>query len=128
MCRRTLILKLLHIAILPHRSFAQPELVCYGGHRPVLHGELVNLLVYYRGLQHATDNQHIEWMPLDLASLASVRAFARELAERELPPWAMGTIIRSPGCGEALIRIAQGPQRHWVDFSGTRLMQLRMTQ
>jgi hypothetical protein len=62
-----------------------------------------------RGLQHATDNQHIEWMPLDLASLASVRAFAREFAERDLPPWAMGTIIRCPGCGEALIRIAHGP-------------------
>jgi hypothetical protein len=37
---------------------------------------------------------------------------------------AMGTIIRCPGCGEALIRVAYGPQRLWVDFSGTRLMQL----
>ena len=38
---------------------------------------------------------------------------------------AMGTIIRCPGCGEALIRLAHGPQRSWVDFSGTRLMQIR---
>jgi Zn finger protein HypA/HybF involved in hydrogenase expression len=37
---------------------------------------------------------------------------------------AMGTIIRCPGCGEALIRIAQGLQRYWVDFSDTRLLQL----
>jgi hypothetical protein len=38
---------------------------------------------------------------------------------------AMGTIIRCPGCGEALIRVANGPQRYSVDFSGTRLLQLR---
>jgi hypothetical protein len=37
---------------------------------------------------------------------------------------AMGTIIRCPGCGEALMRIAHGPRRFWIDFSGTRLMQL----
>jgi len=37
----------------------------------------------------------------------------------------MGTIIRCRGCGEALMRIAQGPQRYWIDFSGTRLLQLR---
>jgi hypothetical protein len=37
---------------------------------------------------------------------------------------AMGTIIRCPGCDEVLMRIAHGPQRLWVDFSGTRLMQL----
>jgi hypothetical protein len=41
---------------------------------------------------------------------------------------AMGTIVRCPGCGEALIRIAHGPQRYWVDFSGTRLLQLRTTE
>lgn len=38
---------------------------------------------------------------------------------------AMGTIVRCHGCGEALIRIAHGPQRYWIDFSGTRLLQLR---
>lgn len=37
-------------------------------------------------LQHETGNQHIEWMFLDLASLASVRAFAKEVAGRSLPP------------------------------------------
>jgi hypothetical protein len=36
----------------------------------------------------------------------------------------MGTIIRCPGCGEALMRIAHGPQRYWIDFSGTRLLQI----
>jgi hypothetical protein len=41
---------------------------------------------------------------------------------------AMGTIIRCPGCGEALMRIAHGPQRYWVDFSGTRLLQLAATE
>ena len=41
---------------------------------------------------------------------------------------AMGMIIRCPGCGEALIRIAHGPQRLWIDFSGTRLMQLAATE
>jgi hypothetical protein len=38
---------------------------------------------------------------------------------------AMGTIIRCRGCGEAMMRIAHGPQRYWIDFSGTRLLQLR---
>jgi hypothetical protein len=38
---------------------------------------------------------------------------------------AMGTIIRCRGCGEALMRIAHGPQRYWIDFSGTRLLELR---
>ena len=37
-------------------------------------------------LQQQTGNQHIEWMPLDLASLASVRAFAKDFAVRDLPP------------------------------------------
>ena len=38
---------------------------------------------------------------------------------------AMGTIIRCRGCGEALIRISNGPRRYWIDFSGIRLLQLR---
>jgi NAD(P)-dependent dehydrogenase (short-subunit alcohol dehydrogenase family) len=37
-------------------------------------------------LKNKTGNQQIEWMPLDLASLASIRAFAREVAVRDLPP------------------------------------------
>ena len=41
---------------------------------------------------------------------------------------AMGTIVRCPGCGEALICIAHGPQRYWLDFSGTRLLQLRKAE
>ena len=41
---------------------------------------------------------------------------------------AMGTIIRCPGCGEALIRVAHGPQRYWVDFGGVRLLQLRTNE
>ena len=49
---------------------------------------------------------------------------ARPLGTAMVYATAMGTIVRCPGCGEALIRIAHGPQRLWVDFSGTRLMQL----
>src|SRR6266851_4224273 len=37
-------------------------------------------------LQHETGNQHIEQMPLDLASMDSVRSFARDFAARKLPP------------------------------------------
>ena len=41
---------------------------------------------------------------------------------------AMGTIVRCRGCGEALIRVAHGPQRYWLDLSGTRLLQLQNAQ
>jgi hypothetical protein len=41
---------------------------------------------------------------------------------------AMGTIVRCPGCGAALIRVAHGPQRYWIDFSGTRMLQLLVTE
>ena len=37
-------------------------------------------------LQHETGNQHIERIPLDLASLASVRSFTQDFTARELPP------------------------------------------
>jgi NAD(P)-dependent dehydrogenase (short-subunit alcohol dehydrogenase family) len=37
-------------------------------------------------LKRETGNQQIEWMPLDLASLASIRAFASAFAARSLPP------------------------------------------
>jgi len=40
----------------------------------------------------------------------------------------MGTIIRCPGCDTALIRIAQGPQRLWVDLSGARLLLLHTNE
>jgi hypothetical protein len=35
---------------------------------------------------------------------------------------------RCPGCGEPLIRVAHGPGRYCVDFSGMRLLQLRATE
>jgi hypothetical protein len=41
---------------------------------------------------------------------------------------AMGTIVRCRGCGEALMRVAHGPRRYWVDFSGTRLLHLAATE
>ncbi len=50
------------------------------------------------------------------------------LAETDVYATAMGTIIRCPGCGDALIRVAHGPQRYWVDFSGMRLLQLAATE
>lgn len=37
-------------------------------------------------LRRETGNQHVEWMLLDLASLDSIRSFARDFAGRELPP------------------------------------------
>ncbi|HET8853020.1 MAG TPA: SDR family NAD(P)-dependent oxidoreductase [Ktedonobacteraceae bacterium] len=49
--------------------------------------QAVNTLQHETGLPvPQTGFQHIEWMSLDLASLASVRAFAREVAVRDLPP------------------------------------------
>lgn len=50
------------------------------------------------------------------------------MAEAVVYATAMGTIIRCPGCGDALIRIAHGPQRYWIDCSGTRLMQLHIAE
>jgi Zn finger protein HypA/HybF involved in hydrogenase expression len=41
---------------------------------------------------------------------------------------AMGTILRCPGCGEALIRIAHGPGRLWMDISGVQLLELRVPE
>jgi NAD(P)-dependent dehydrogenase (short-subunit alcohol dehydrogenase family) len=37
-------------------------------------------------LKRETGNQHIAWMPLDLASLASVRSLAKDMAGQEQPP------------------------------------------
>src|SRR6266571_1020603 len=49
--------------------------------------QAVNTLKQQTGLPvPQTGLQHIEWMPLDLASLASVRAFAKEVAAHDLPP------------------------------------------
>src|SRR5258708_19730525 len=48
--------------------------------------QAVTTLQHETGLPvRQTGFQHIEWMPLDLASLASVRVFAREVAPRDLP-------------------------------------------
>jgi ribosomal protein S27E len=47
------------------------------------------------------------------------------LAETAVYATAMGTIIRCPACGDALLRVAHGPRRFWVDFCGIRLMQVQ---
>ena len=49
--------------------------------------QVVNTLKHETGLPvPQTGFQQIEWMPLDLASLDSVRSFARDFAARDLPP------------------------------------------
>jgi ribosomal protein S27E len=45
------------------------------------------------------------------------------LAEAVVYASAMGTIVRCRGCGSAMIRIAHIPQRFWIDFAGTRMLQ-----
>ncbi len=46
-------------------------------------------------LKRETGHQSIEYLPLDLASLASVRAFVRDFATRSLPP--LHTVICNAG-------------------------------
>lgn len=43
---------------------------------------------------------------------------------------AMGTILRCPGCGEALIRITHGSGHLylWMDISGVQLLELRVPE
>lgn len=41
---------------------------------------------------------------------------------------AMGLIARCGSCGEPLLRVAPGPQSVLVDFSGTRLLRLPLTE
>jgi hypothetical protein len=38
---------------------------------------------------------------------------------------AMGTVIRCPGCGAAMIRVVEAPNRLWLDLSGARLLEIR---
>jgi len=52
-------------------------------------------------LKQQTGNQRIEWLSLDLASLTSVRALAREFARRSLPP--LHAVVCNAG-----LRVASG--------------------
>jgi ribosomal protein S27E len=36
----------------------------------------------------------------------------------------MGTVIRCPSCGTALIRMAQVKGRYWLDMRGVRVLQI----
>lgn len=39
----------------------------------------------------------------------------------------MGTIVRCPTCDNALIRIAQGRGRYWLDLRGVKYLQIEET-
>lgn len=41
------------------------------------------------------------------------------VAETPVYASAMGTVVRCPGCGDVLLRVAQSPDRVWFDFGGT---------
>jgi hypothetical protein len=36
----------------------------------------------------------------------------------------LGTVIRCPGCDNALIRLAHDRGRHWIDLRGVRYLQI----
>ncbi|MFN8474910.1 MAG: DUF6510 family protein [Anaerolineae bacterium] len=40
---------------------------------------------------------------------------------------AMGMVVRCPSCEHVMIRMANIPDRAWVDFQGVRLIQLSAT-
>jgi hypothetical protein len=37
---------------------------------------------------------------------------------------AMGTVLRCPGCDNALIRIGRGRERYWLDLRGVRCLEI----
>ena len=37
---------------------------------------------------------------------------------------APGVVLRCPGCQQVLMRIVQGRGRYWIDFRGTRTLEL----
>ncbi len=39
----------------------------------------------------------------------------------------MGTIVRCTACDNALIRIAHGPRRYWLDLRGVKYLQIEET-
>ncbi|MDQ3911539.1 MAG: DUF6510 family protein [Actinomycetota bacterium] len=39
----------------------------------------------------------------------------------------MGTILRCPSCEHALVRVARGPERYWVDLKGVEYLQIEET-
>jgi hypothetical protein len=36
----------------------------------------------------------------------------------------MGTIVRCPTCDAALLRLARGPGRYWLDLRGVRVLEI----
>jgi Zn finger protein HypA/HybF involved in hydrogenase expression len=38
---------------------------------------------------------------------------------------APGTVVRCPACEQVVMRIVRGNGRYWLDFSGTRTLELR---
>jgi hypothetical protein len=37
----------------------------------------------------------------------------------------MGTVLRCVGCDNALIRVARGPGRYWLDLRGVKYLQIQ---
>jgi hypothetical protein len=40
----------------------------------------------------------------------------------------MGTVLRCTGCDNALIRIARGPGRYWLDLRGVKYLQIEQAR
>lgn len=50
---------------------------------------------------------------------------ANRIGETKVWMSAMGTIVRCPSCGHALIRVVQAGTRNFLDLQGARVLQIR---
>jgi len=50
----------------------------------------------------------------------------RAVGSLEVYANAPGVVIRCPGCKQVLMRVVRGPDRVWLDLSGTRCLELAL--